>query len=144
MVTIIDRQAKKATTINTVCNSLDVYVDYIGECVVIKKLTQDFEEQNMLLKNLIHIDADIGAIKDVDSRIQNIVDSIRKLHVVTNEDITIQMKFFIRLALPKQEDNSLAGYSNTLENLIDRYHGSVQKLAPNPVKRTISNLLKQG
>lgn len=111
---------------------------------MIKKLTQAFEEQNLLLKNLIHSDAESGAIKDIDLKIQNIVDSIRKLHVVTDEDIAIQLKFFIQLALPKQEENSLAGYSNTLENLIDRYHGSEQKFAPNPVKKAINKLLKQG
>lgn len=117
-------------------------MDYIGECVVIKKLTQSFEAQSALLRDLIISEADSSSIREADSKIQNIVDSIQKLHVVTDEDIAIQLKFFIKLALPNLEIES--GYSNTLENLVDRYHGSEQKLAPNPVKKSISKLLKQG
>lgn len=119
-------------------------MDYIGECVVIKKLTQSFEAQNALLRDLIKNEADSGSIQDADIRIQNIVDSIRKLHVVTDEDIAIQLKFFIKLALPEHNFDSQSGYSTTLQDLVDRYHGTEQKLAPNPVKKAISKLLKQG
>lgn len=125
-------------------NNLDNYVDYIGECVVIRKLTQAFEEQNMRLRNLIDNDADSGTVKDADKNIQTVVDSIRKLHVVTDEDISIQLKFFINLALPEQENDSDEGYSNILENLIERYHGPEQKFTPTPVNKSVSKLLKQG
>lgn len=107
---------------------------------MIKKLTQAFEEQNLLLKELINDDGDLAAIQDTDLKIQNIIESIRKLHVMTNEDISLQLKFFVNIAAPSNTNKGDNDYTSILLQLIDRYHGSEKKYTNKPVSR----LLKQG